>query len=72
MGSPVLNTLVESEEANGCFDAVLIELKDLISSKEKPMSWRKLASFIPLEKTLAFELVIAKSVHTLKEEERHT
>ena len=47
----VLNTLVESDEANGCFDAVLIELRELISSKEKPMPWRKLASFIPLEKS---------------------
>ncbi|WP_457934210.1 hypothetical protein LOS73_20035 [Pseudoalteromonas sp. SCSIO 43210] len=47
----VLNTLVESEEANGCFDAVLIELKELVSSNDKPMTWRKLASFIPFEKS---------------------
>jgi hypothetical protein len=47
----VLNTLIESDESNGCFDSVLIELRELVSPKEKPMPWRKLASFIPLEKS---------------------
>lgn len=47
----VLNTLIESDESNGCFDSVLIELKELVSSNGKPMTWRRLASFIPLKKS---------------------
>lgn len=47
----VLNTLIESDESNGCFDSVLIELKELVSSNDKPMTWRRLASFVPLEKS---------------------
>ena len=45
----VLNTLIESDEVNSCFDAALIELKKFISSKIKPISWRQLASYIPIE-----------------------
>ena len=47
----VLNTFIESDESNGCFDSVLIELKELVSSNDKPMTWRRLASFVPLEKS---------------------
>ena len=47
----VLNTFIESDESNGCFHSVLIELKELVSSNDKPMTWRRLASFVPLEKS---------------------
>lgn len=46
--SSVVETWVSAAEEHTCFEAVLLELRKILGDDTKPMAWRELSSFIPI------------------------